>query len=262
VTAAPISAIVVDDDASARERLRSLLGSCPGVHVVEECAGGRAAVNALRDRGAALVFLDVEMPDLDGFGVIAEVGAERMPPVIFTSAYSQYAVRAFEAYALDYLLKPFDATRLAAAIDRARQTTSPGQEGVVADPRVSGLLQQIGRGSLEKHPDAIAIKTGDQYVVVPVSDIDWIAADGNYARIYVGKRARLLTRTLTSLEKELLDPELFVRVHRSAIVNTSRIASIETTHHGDLTLVLHDGTTVPCSRRHRELLERRIFFST
>ena len=258
---AHINAIVVDDDAIARERLRAMLSEARDVRILEECAGGRAAVDALRRHpDANLVLLDVEMPDLDGFGVIAEVGPDRMPPAIFTTAYSQYAVRAFEAYALDYLLKPFDASRLAAALQRARDNF-PARNGGAGDPRISGLMEQVGRGTLEQYPDAIAIRTGDQYVVLPLADVDWIEADGNHARIYSSKRSRIVTRTLTSLEKEVLDPETFVRVHRSAIVNTRRIASMAATHHGDLTLTLRDGTTVPCSRRQRDLLEKKIYFS-
>ena len=218
---------------------------------------------AVRSRDPNLVFLDIEMPDLDGFGVITEIGAARMPPIIFTSAYSQYAVRAFEAYALDYLLKPFDAPRLAAAIERARNAVSHAEPGArIPDPRVAGLLEHLEHQLWEKHPEAIAIKAGDQYVVTPLVDVDWIEADGNYAKVYVNKRARLLTKTLATLEKEVLDPEVFVRVHRSAIVNVSRIASAEPNHQGDLTLVLKDGTQVPCSRRYREQLKRKIYFSS
>jgi two-component system LytT family response regulator len=205
------------------------------------------------------VFLDVEMPDLDGFGVITEVGAARMPPIIFTSAYSQYAVRAFEAYALDYLLKPFDGPRLATAIDRARQTIKPAD---APDPRVAGLLDHLERRLWEKHPDSIAIKSGDRYTVIPLADVDWIEADGNYSRVFVQKRPRLLTKTLATLEKDVLDPEVFVRVHRSAIVNTKKISTVEPHLHGDAYLVLYDGTKVPCSRRYREELGRKIYFST
>ena len=218
---------------------------------------------AVRSRDPNLVFLDIEMPDLDGFSVITEIGAARMPPIIFTSAYSQYAVRAFEAYALDYLLKPFDGPRLAAAIDRARSVVTHAQSGAAGpDPRVAGLLEHLEHQLWEKHPESIAIKTGDQYVVTPLADVDWIEADGNYARVWVNKHARLLTKTLATLEKEVLDPDVFVRVHRSAIVNTSRIASAEPNHHGDLTLVMKDGTHVPCSRRYRDQLERKIYFSS
>ena len=258
-----IRAIIVDDDASARERLHALLEQFADVSILQECNGGRPAVAALRSESPDLVFLDVEMPDLDGFGVITEVGAARMPAIIFTSAYSEYAVRAFEAYALDYLLKPFDDARLAAAINRARAAISGSRMNVQGpDPRVAGLLTHVEQQLWDKHPQSIAIKVGDQYVVTPLADVDWIEADGNYVKVWVNKRARLMTKTLVTLEREVLDPEVFVRVHRSAIVNASRIASVEASHHGDMTLLLRDGTHVPCSRRYRERLERRIYFSS
>jgi two-component system LytT family response regulator len=259
----PIRAIIVDDDASARERLHSLLGQYADVSILQECDGGRPAVAALRSQRPDLVFLDVEMPDLDGFGVITEVGAARMPAIIFTSAYSEYAVRAFEAYALDYLLKPFDGRRLTAAIDRARTAIAESRVAVRGpDPRVAGLLAHLEHQLWDKHPQSIAIKVGDQYVVTPLADVDWIEADGNYVKVWVNKRARVMTKTLVTLEREVLDSEVFVRVHRSAIVNTSRIASVEASHHGDMTLVLRDGTHVPCSRRYRDRLEQKIYFSS
>jgi two-component system, LytTR family, response regulator len=258
-----IRAIIVDDDASARERLRALLGQFPDVSILQECNGGRPAVAALRSERPDLVFLDIEMPDLDGFGVITEVGAARMPAIIFTSAYSEYAVRAFEAYALDYLLKPFDSGRLAAAIDRARRAITDTRVAVDGpDPRIAGLLAHLEHQLWDKHPQSVAIKVGDQYVVTPLADVDWIEADGNYAKLWVNKRARLMTKTLGTLEREVLDSEVFARVHRSAIVNVSRIASVEPSHHGDMTLVLRDGTKVPCSRRYRERVEQRIYFSS
>ena len=259
-----IRALIVDDEAPARSRLRSLLESHDDVSVVQECEGGVEAVGAVRAEHPNLVFLDIEMPDLDGFGVIAEVGVSRMPRIIFTSAYSQYAVRAFEAYALDYLLKPFDGQRLAAAVDRARQTIHQDESaGVEApDPRVAGLLDHLRLQLWDKHPESIAIKSKDRYTVIPLADVDWIEADGNYCRVYVQKRARLLTKSLSSLEKDVLDPDVFVRVHRSAIVNTKKIVSVEPELHGDAKLVLYDGTNVSCSRRYRDELARKIYFST
>jgi two-component system LytT family response regulator len=254
--------LVVDDDASARQHIRAALAAHDDV-LAEECSDGREAVRALTTSPVDLVLLDVEMPHLDGFGVLAEVGAERMPPVIFISAYSEYAVRAFEAYALDYLLKPFDDARFATALNRGREQVHARRRATAAlDPRLIGILEHLQRPHRAQYPDALAIRSGDQYVVVRVADVDWIEADGNYARLYVRGRARVLTRTLAALESELLDPSVFIRVHRSAIVNASKIASIEPLFHGELTLILHDGTRVPCSRRHRKRLEERLYFTT
>jgi two-component system LytT family response regulator len=278
----PIRVLVVDDDPLARRRVRALLAQHQDIVVDAECADGREAVAALTTSPFDLVLLDVEMPNLDGFGVLAEVGAERMPHVIFISAYTAYAVRAFEAYALDYLLKPFDDARFAAALNRARRQVGARQASASAVPAAAGvagfaapatpsgaidqrliaLLEDLRRPQPKHYPEAVAIRGGDQYVVVRVADIDWIQADGNYARLHVRGRPRLLTKTLSALEAEVLDPNVFVRVHRSAIVNTAKIAAVEPHFHGELTLIMHDGTRVPCSRRHRGRLEEQLYFTT
>jgi two-component system LytT family response regulator len=264
MTTRAIRALVVDDEAGARQNLARLLKAHDDVAIVAECADGADAVDTLRAMPVDLVFLDVQMPVLDGFGVIATVGADDMPPVIFTSAYSDFAVRAFEAYAIDYLLKPFDATRLSKALDRAREQVAlrraPANDA--EDQRLAGLLAHVATPGAERYPDAIAIKGGASYIVTPIADIDWIEADGNYARIHVQKRARLLTKSLATLEKDVLDPGIFVRVHRSSIVNAKKIAAVEPEVHGDLTLVLHDGTHVQCSRRYRKQLEEKLYFTT
>jgi two-component system, LytTR family, response regulator len=275
-TQQPIRAIIVDDEGPARQHIRALLQAHADVVVVGECATGLEAVGALAATAVDLAFLDVQMPELDGFGVVAEIGPERMPAVIFTSAYSEFAVRAFEAYALDYLLKPFDDARFAAALERARQQiraergvtingahpTSEAATSGAADARLTGLVEHVRRPQQARYPEALAIKSGAHYVVVRMADVDWIEADGNYARLYAQKRPRLLTKSLATLEKDVLDPEVFVRVHRSAIVNSTKIAAVEPHFHGELTLVLHDGTRVQCSRRFRKRLEEKLYFTT
>ena len=183
-----------------------------------------------------------------------------MPLIIFTSAYSEYAVRAFEAYALDYLLKPFDGARLAAAVDRAREWMQQTERG--ADERVSGLLTHRQSRHWHRYPESIAVRSGDGYAVIPLAAVDWIEADGSYGRIWVQRHARLIGKSLAALELDVLDPELFLRVHRSAIVNVKKIARIESDPHGDAVLVLHDGSRVPCSRRYRDRLKAPIYFST
>jgi len=276
---AGIRALIVDDDPFARQRLSHLAASQPDLEIARQCADGCEAVGALTADDIDLVFLDVAMPNLDGFGVIAEVGAERMPCVIFTSAYSEFAVRAFEAYALDYLLKPFDDARFAAAVARARaeigarrareierrfgvSEESDAAESAPLDLRLLGLIEHLARPRAPAYPDAIAIRTGASYHVVRVAAIDWIEADGNYAVLHVDGKPRLLTKTLSTLEKEVLDPSVFVRVHRSAIVNTAKIASVETLFHGELSLVLRNGERVQCSRRFRKHLDAKVYFTT
>ena len=263
MSAAPIRAILVDDEPPARQHLTRLLKAHPDVTIVGECSTGAEAIATLRSMPVDLVFLDVQMPVMDGFGVIAAIGPDKMPPIIFNSAYSEFAVRAFEAYAVDYLLKPFDAARLGVAMDRAReQLAARATSGAEPDERLKGLLAHVEGPETDRYPDAIAIKTGAHYVVTRVADIDWIEADGNYARVHIQKRPRLLTKSLATLEKDVLDPDVFVRVHRSSIVNAQKIATVEPDVHGDLTLVLRDGTQVQCSRRYRKQLEGKLYFTS
>jgi two-component system LytT family response regulator len=274
VTPDLLRVLVVDDDPLARGRLCALLAEHADVVVAGECADGRAAVDAIRATTVDLVLLDVQMPGLDGFEVLAELAGEPLPLVVFTSAYSEFAVRAFEAYAIDYLLKPFDEERLARALDRAREQAaargavraasalSPADAPAESDARLAGLLEHMQRREVARYPEAIAVKSGNQYVVVRVGEVDWIEADGNYARLYVQRRPRLLAKSLTTLERDVLDPAVFVRVHRSAIVNVTKIAAVEPLFHGEVTLVLHDGTRVDCSRRSRKRLEERLYFTS
>lgn len=274
VTESPIiRALIVDDDALARERLRGLLQEETDVALAGECADGSEAAAVLAGGAVDLVFLDVQMPGIDGFGVVARVGLASMPPVIFTSAYSEFAVRAFEACALDYLLKPFNDERFRSALYRARQQISAQRERRTAagatsslaldlDARYTGLLEYLRRPQGSRYADAIAVRAGERYVMVRIAEIDWIEADGNYARLHVQQRPRLITKSLTALERDVLDPEVFVRVHRSAIVNTERIVAAEPLFHGELSLVLKDGSRVQCSRRHRKDIEERFYFTS
>lgn len=262
-----IRTLIVDDDVVARQRLRALIETTTDLTLAGECVDGRDAVDVIRTSAVDLVFLDVEMPRLDGFGVIAEIGVAQMPTLIFTSAYSEYAIRAFESYALDYLLKPFADSRFSIVVERARQQVADHRaratvSDVTVDARLVSLAGHFGRANPPAYHDAIAIKTGSEYDIVRVADIDWIEADGNYSRLYVHQRPRILTKTLAVLEREVLDPAVFVRVHRSAIVNCTKIAGVEGEFHGQLTLVLQGGARVPCSRRFRHVLEQRLYFTT
>jgi two-component system LytT family response regulator len=275
-----IRAVVVDDDAAARQRVRALLSAHQDVVVVGECSDGREAVEALTTLPIDLIFLNVQMPKLDGFGVLAEVGAERMPLVILTSVRPEFAVRAFEANALDYLLKPFDDARFAAALDRVRRqrvgrsdaaASSAGRRDgpasgaagpVECDVRLTGLVHHADVPQRTRYPEAMAIKSGAHYSVVRVADVDWVEADGNYAKLYIQGRRRLLTKSLALLEKRVLDRDMFIRVHRSAIVNVRRIVAVEPHFHGELTLVMQDGMRVRCSRRYRRYLEEKLYFTT
>jgi two-component system LytT family response regulator len=254
-----IRTLVVDDDAASRQRIRALLEREPDIAVIGECVDGAEAIPRIRAEAPELVFLDVQMPQVDGFGVVEAIGPAKMPVTVFASAYVEFALRAFEACALDYLLKPFDEERFARALDRAREAAR-ARRGA-ADPRLDALMQFIQNPGRAEYPQLLAVKTGDQYRFVEVADIDWIEADGNYIKLHVGKTERLVHKTLTEMEERLLDPARFVRIHRSTIVNLSRIALVDPLFHGELSVALKDGTRLVCSRRFRPKLQERVYFT-
>ena len=254
-----IRALVVDDDPLSRGRIRGLLEREDDIEVVGECADGEEAIPRIRDERPDLVFLDVQMPRVDGFGVVQAIGAEHMPVTVFASAYVEFALRAFEAYALDYLLKPFDEERFGRALSRAREAVRARRPA--GDPRLEALVQFLRAPARPEYPRLLAVKSGDQYRFVEVEDIDWIEADGNYIRLHVGKQERLVHKTLAEMEEHLLDPARFVRIHRSTIVNLSRIATVEPLFNRELSVALKDGTRLVCSRRFRPRLQERVYFT-
>ena len=257
--------LVVEDDVPARAHAVALLNSESDVLVVGECGDGNIAVQQIALLRPDLVLMDVLMPGLDGFGVVASVGVASMPQVIFVSAYSDFAVRAFEAYALDYVLKPYQPERLRDAIGRARQLIAVRRQlptAESAESRLHALLAAVSRGTAVRYPESLAVKLGDQYHVLRVADIEWIEADGNHARVHLQGRSRIIAKSLALLERQVLDPARFIRVHRSAIVNVDRIVAVEPVLHGDVELVLQHGARVDCSRRYRSRLEERLFFTT
>jgi two-component system, LytTR family, response regulator len=233
-----IRALVVDDEPLARRNLAGLLRRHPEIESVRECATGMDAVEEIRRVKPDLVFLDVEMPECDGFDVLELVGAELPPAVVFVTAYDQYALRAFEAGALDYLLKPFDNARFDRALERAKD-------------RIAAL--RIAPRKL----DRLAIKSAGQVVFLKIADIDWIEAADYYAALHVGAKSHLLRRSMTDLEKEL-DPNVFCRIHRSTIVNLDRVQSLESTEDDEPIVVLEGGARLRMSRRYRKALQERV----
>jgi two-component system LytT family response regulator len=249
---ARIRTLIVDDEPLARQRLRTLLQDEPDVEVVGECAGGREAIAAIGRQAPDLVFLDVQMPAPDGFGVIQAVGVERMPAVIFVTAYDRYALQAFEVQALDYLLKPFDRDRFRKALGRARAQLERSRAGDLGD-RLAALLEDVQGG--RKPVERLVIKSGGRVFFLRAAEIDWVEAAGNYLRLHVGREVHLLRETLNGLEARL-DPEQFLRIHRSTLVNVERIREIQPLFHGDGVVVLRDGTELPMSRGYRQQLRR------
>src|SRR5262245_50384820 len=246
-----IRALIVDDGPLVRERLRRLLQEEPDVEVVGECADGGDAVAMIRAAHPDLVFLDVQMPVLDGFGVLEAVGVEAMPAVIFVTAYDRYALRAFEYNALDYLLKPFDRERFRKALERARAHLGRGPTREDTQQLVGAVEEFRSEGkSLER----LVVKSAGRVFFLRVEEIDWIEAAGNYIRLHVGRETHLLRDTMSSLETRL-DPRRFLRIHRSTMVNIERIQELQPLFHGDYVVILRNGTQLNLSRGYRQRLQ-------
>ena len=239
-----IRALVVDDEPLAREGLVLRLRKESDFAVVGEADGGVAAVAALRELRPDLVVLDVQMPDLDGFGVLREAGPSGLPQVVFVTAHEQHALRAFEVSALDYVLKPVTDERLAEALRKARAVHGP-------DDRVARLLDHLdGR----EHARRLVARERDRFVLVPVEDIRWIAAAGNYAEIHDRKGRVLLVRSTLSELEQRLDPAEFARIHRSTLVRLAEARELRPDAHGDYDLALDDGTVLAVGRAYRDRL--------
>ena len=246
-----IRTLIVDDEPLARQRIRTLLQQTPDVEIVGEAADGMEALVALAALRPDLLFLDVQMPELDGFGVLAELDAEHAPAVVFVTAFDQYALRAFEVHALDYLLKPFEDARFHEALERVREHLADDDPAL--RERLARLLEEL-RTREPRYAERVVIRRGAQYVFQPVEEIDWVEADGNYVRLHVGAKTHLLRKTMAQMEA-MLDPACFVRLHRSSIISLRRIRAIEPLFSGEYTVLLSDGTTLPTSRSYRSVVQ-------
>ena len=233
--------LIVDDEPLARSNISALLMRDAAIEIAGQCGSGVEAVTQIRRIHPDLVFLDVQMPECDGFDVLELLGSDLPPAIIFVTAYDQYAIRAFEAGALDYLLKPFDNARFERALDRARER-----------------IRNHNGWPLRR--DRIAIKGSGQLFFVKVVEIDWIEAADYYACLHVGSRTHLVRRSLAELDEEL-DPRMFCRVHRSAIVNLERVSRLTLNSEGEYEFVLENQTHLRLSRRYRKQLQERLGFS-
>jgi two-component system LytT family response regulator len=249
-----IRAIIVDDEPLARERLATLLASEPDMEIVAQCRDGEEAVAAIQEHSPELVFLDVQMPQMSGFDVIETVGTERMPLVIFVTAYDQHALRAFQVRALDYLLKPFDRDRFSEALTRARKQIEREETGDLGR-RLLALVKDLRRD--QPRSDRLVVKSGGRLFFLRMDEIDWIEAAGNYVRLHVGNTSHLLRETMNAIEGRL-DPEKFFRIHRSRIVNMERIQEMQPWLNGEYAVVLRTGTRLTLSRGYREKLQERL----
>jgi two-component system LytT family response regulator len=253
-----VRTVIADDERLARKKLRLLLDSEPEIKVVAECPDGRQTVSAIRAHRPDLLLLDIQMPDLDGFQVLNEIPQSEMPVVIFTSAYDQYAIRAFEAHALDYLLKPFDQERLHQALERVRHEMRSSQDRALTHR----ILELLSRVKSETPPAAesngrLIIKAKGRVVFLNLDEIDWVEAAANYVRLNVGKESYLFRETISGVS-ERLDPEHFIRIHRSAIVNARKIKELIPVNSGEYVVVLKSGKELSCSRGYRSALQRMI----
>jgi two-component system LytT family response regulator len=247
-----IRAVIADDEPLARRGIRQLLAPHPDVAVVAEARNGREAVRVLRELKPDLLFLDVQMPVLDGFGVLREIGAEQMPPVIFVTAYDEFAVRAFDAHALDYLVKPLEVARFAEALERARERLRSAQ-AVELSRKLSALLATRAK---EQARQRIVATTSTGDLVIDSDEIDWIEADNYYAAVHARDGRYLIRESLTSLERRLNGVK-FVRAHRAAIVNVDRVCEVRR-EAGELLLVLRNGVRIPVSRRRRAHVTKQL----
>jgi len=243
-----IKTLIVDDETLARRRIRRLLAAESDVEVVGECGDPQKAIDVIQQRNPDLVFLDVQMPGLDGFGLLDSLPPKSVPAVIFVTAFDQYALRAFEVRALDYLLKPFDRARFRQALDRARAQIRQ-QGGTTLDPRLSHLLENLN--SKPKQTDRVVIKSAGRIMFLRTDEIDWVEAADNYVRVHAGAESHLLRETLGTLESRL-DPAKFMRIHRSTVVNIDRVKELQPWFHGDYIVILQDGSRLNLSRTYRD----------
>ncbi|MBX7222044.1 MAG: LytTR family DNA-binding domain-containing protein [Blastocatellia bacterium] len=240
--------MIVDDEPLARVGLRAMINEDPDFEIVGECSTGRGVVKAVQENEPDLLFLDVNMPEMDGFTALASLGTEKIPHVIFVTAFDHYALQAFEVYAIDYILKPFDRDRFERALRRAKQHIRREQQDNLNNKMLE-MLEDL-RGN-SRFLDRIVVKNDGRVFFVKTDRLEWVEAEGNYIRLHVGKESYLLRETISNLERQL-DPRKFLRIHRSAIVNIDTISEMQPLFHGDYRVLLRDGTQLTLSRNYRK----------
>lgn len=246
-----IRVVIVDDEPLGRTVIREMLRRDQEFTVVGDCANGHEAIAVINAERPDLIFLDVQMPELDGFQVLAALDAGNLPAVIFVTAYDQYAVSAFEVYAVDYLLKPFDRDRFGKALQRAKSQLRREHNSDV-NRRILALLEE--QQAKSQYLERLVIKNNGRIFFLKTEEIDWICAEGNYVNLHVKKDSYLLRGTISGLESQL-DPRRFARIHRSQIVNIDRIRELRHWSHGEYQIILHDGEELMLSRSYREKLQ-------
>ena len=243
--------LIVDDEPLARERIRSLLASESDMEIAGECADGATAVDAIATLRPDLVFLDVQMPEVNGFEVIERMDAPALPVIVFVTAFDQYAIRAFDVCALDYLLKPFDRERFAQALARARIEHRRRSEGDLG-AKLRSVLEEY-RGA-KRYLDRFVIRAGGRVIFLPVEELDWVEAAGNYVKLHAGREEYLHRETMSNIEASL-NPDRFARIHRSYLVNVARVKELHPLFRGDFAVVLKDGRQLTLAKAYRERLK-------
>ncbi len=252
----PIRVLIVDDEPLARGKLRALLAKEADIEIAGEAGDGVSAIKTIVDQKPDLVFLDVQMPELDGFGVLEAIPQAQRPAIVFVTAYNQFALKAFEVHALDYLLKPFDRGRFQKSLQRARQllASPPGdQKGI--QQQLATLLASIKPST--PGPDRIAVKTGGRTLFVNTAEIDWVEAADNYVKLHLGSKEILMRETMAAIEQRLAGAG-FVRISRSTIVHPRTVRELQPLFHGDQAVILKTGAQLTLSRTHREALEKLV----
>jgi two-component system LytT family response regulator len=244
--------LVIDDEAPARSRLRHLLAGEPDVEVIAECSSGREAVSAIHQHQPDAVFLDIQMPRMTGLQVCEEVGVAQLPLVVFVTAYDQYAVKAFEVHAVDYLLKPVDRERFQGTLARLRERLG-GNERSGQDVNLAAVLAELR--SVARTTERMAFKVDGKVILLRRDEISWLEADGNYVHVHVGSESHMLRDTLANLETQL-PADQFLRVSRSVIVNLDAVKELQPLFYGDYAVILRDGKKLTLSRSHRDRVER------
>jgi two-component system LytT family response regulator len=248
-----IRTLVVDDEPVARTRLISLLQGEPDFEVAGECANGAEALSAISSESPDLVFLDVEMPEMDGLELARALGPDRMPPVVFVTAFNQYALQAFEIHALDYLLKPFSSERFRSALSHVREQVAQRRATTVGRQLLAMLPEIRPRETL----DRMVVRSSGRIYFVRTAEIDWCEAAANYVCLHVGAQTHVVRETMNRLESQL-DTNQFIRIHRSTIVNLDRVQELRSSFNGEHVVVLRDGTRLALSRGYRDNLQARL----
>src|SRR5688572_17206074 len=251
MTKSEVKVLVVDDELLGRERIRLLLSEHTDIKIVGECVNGREAVQAIRNVKPDLVFLDVQMPKTDGFEVVEIIGTENMPAVIFVTAYDEYAIRAFEINAVDYLLKPFDKERFEKGVDRAKREIRRQKSPIEIKENLRELLKEVKNEP--SYLKRIPVKSASGTTFVLIEEIDWISAAGHYLELHVGNETHLIREKLSVIETKL-DPRIFTRIHRSTIVNLDRVKSLHPMFNGDQLIILKNGRELNLSRNYHDKL--------